>query len=189
MSPRILLDTNVLLSKTLRDWFLLLGADPTSGFEVFVSQPILDEFSCHVRRQKPLLHDGVRVQWIQQISNSCAGEPIAGFPIKNVSGYPDINDLHVHSAAVYGHISSVITSDEKLIQFSQIHRLGYTAISLDSFFTSFAKVEANKSCIQRAYQIQYDYLIRKHGVAHLSESLERAGAPQFAAFLRQEIGF
>ena len=77
----VLLDTNILMSKTLRDWILLLAVK--SEYEFFtphVSSGIMDEFGYHVRRANPAISDAVLENWKQQIiksSISC----ISGFPV------------------------------------------------------------------------------------------------------------
>lgn len=56
----VLLDTNILMSKTLRDWILLLAVK--SEYEFFtphVSSGIMDEFGYHVRRANPAISDVV----------------------------------------------------------------------------------------------------------------------------------
>ena len=52
----VLLDTNILMSKTLRDWILLLAVK--SEYEFFtphVSSGVMDEFGYHVRRANLML--------------------------------------------------------------------------------------------------------------------------------------
>lgn len=64
----VLLDTNILMSKTLRDWILLLAVK--SEYEFFtphVSSGIMDEFGYHVRRANPAISDVVLENWKQQI--------------------------------------------------------------------------------------------------------------------------
>lgn len=48
----ILLDTNILMSKTLRDWIFLLSHESEyEFFQPYVSSGILDEFGYHIRRE------------------------------------------------------------------------------------------------------------------------------------------
>ena len=64
----VLLDTNILMSKTLRDWILLLALE--SKYEFFtphVSSGIMDEFGYHVRRDNPSMNDAKIETWKQQI--------------------------------------------------------------------------------------------------------------------------
>lgn len=75
----VLLDTNILMSKTLRDWILLLAVK--SEYEFFtphVSSGIMDEFGYHVRRANPAISDVVLENWKQQIIRSCIS-CISGF--------------------------------------------------------------------------------------------------------------
>ncbi len=68
----VLLDTHILMSKTLRDWILLLTVK--SEYEFFtphVSSGILDEFGYHVRRANPAISNAVLENWKQQIIKSC----------------------------------------------------------------------------------------------------------------------
>lgn len=94
----VLLDTNILMSKTLRDWILILAQESEyEFFQPYVSSGILDEFGYHMRRKTPTLDDEALETWKKQILSSTQGF-ISGFQVPHIPGYPDKDDLHVHAA-------------------------------------------------------------------------------------------
>ena len=114
----VLLDTNILMSKTLRDWILLLAVK--SEYEFFtphVSSGIMDEFGYHVRRTNPAISDAVIENWKQQIIKSCIS-CISGFPVDAPASFPDTDDLHVHAAAQHGAMHALVTDDRKLLDYA-----------------------------------------------------------------------
>ncbi len=148
----VLLDTNILMSKTLRDWILLLAVK--SEYEFFtphVSSGIMDEFGYHVRRANPAISDVVLENWKQQIIRSCIS-CISGFPVEAPVSFPDTDDLHVHAAAQHGAMHALVTDDRKLLDYQESYARskGFTEIDIP-------------------------------------RALERAGAGQFARYLRTVV--
>ena len=84
----VLLDTNILMSKTLRDWILMLAKESKYQlFTPYISWGILDEFGYRVRRNEPTLDDRVISTWRKQILK-VTGQPLEGFPVGSIEGYP-----------------------------------------------------------------------------------------------------
>ena len=95
----ILLDTNILLSKTLRDWILLPNQILNKKyFDIHTTQNILDEWGYHWLRENPTGNDAARVKVREQIEE--ATHHLEGYKIHPQPGYPDENDLHLHAAMV-----------------------------------------------------------------------------------------
>ena len=133
----VLLDTNILMSKTLRDWILLLTKESDYRFFApYVSTRIMDEFGYHTRRKDPMIHDAKIEKWKQQILTSCKSLN-AGFPVEPVAGFPDINDLHVHAAAQHGGMHALVTDDRKLLDYASTEEAqniqNYETLSADDF--------------------------------------------------------
>ena len=133
----VLLDTNILMSKTLRDWILLLAVK--SEYEFFtphVSSGIMDEFGYHVRRANPAISDVVLENWKQQIIRSCIS-CISGFPVEAPVSFPDTDDLHVHAAAQHGAMHALVTEDRKLLDYASTEEAqniqNYETLSADDF--------------------------------------------------------
>ncbi|MEJ7647683.1 MAG: hypothetical protein WKF57_01350 [Nakamurella sp.] len=59
MADRVLPDANVLHSRTLRDWLLMLMLEPTVElFTLFYTEDILAEVVTTIRRRRPDLSGG-----------------------------------------------------------------------------------------------------------------------------------
>lgn len=198
----VLLDTNILMSRTLRDWILILAQKSEwEFFQPYVSSGILDEFGYQMRRGKPTLDDGALETWKSQILSSTRGV-ISGFQVPHIPGYPDKNDLHVHAAADHGGMHALITHDAKLLNFATTPEgqdiQKYETMSADDFLTKhltkrvplslFAQVYIGH--IKHALRLGYkDFDVCKA----LDRTKDRQGnkqnplAPQFARFLRMNI--
>lgn len=199
---RALLDSTILLSKTLRDWVFKTAlcsealAQQENGeyliCELRVSQGILDEWGNHQRNKYPTVHDSVLETIRQQIIRVCGGveEIIHGFPIEIIPDYPDEEDLHVHAAAVAGNVKVLITNDKKLIDFSRSPQgasLAYETMTADKFLMELVDFLPD-ALWGELYLSELDYQREKYGVeVDISAALRNAGAPLFAGFLVQEI--
>lgn len=112
----ILLDTNILLSKTLRDWILLPNQILNKKyFDIHTTQNILDEWGYHWLRENPTGNDAARVKVREQIGKSVF--VLEGYPISSIHGYPDKNDLHIHAAMVEHNIDYLVTNDKALLDY------------------------------------------------------------------------
>ncbi len=187
----VLLDTNILIAKTLRDWvFLLAKESDYRFFAPHVSTGIMDEFGYHTRRKRPMIHDAKIEKWKQQILTSCKSL-IAGFPVEPVAGFPDINDLHVHAAAQYSDIDILVTDDQDLFDYASTPQaeeiLTYRILNADDFLmqlTEYAPTE-----LFAVVCLSQESYARSKGYTEIDipRALESAGAGQFAHYLRTEV--
>lgn len=187
---RIVLDTNVLLSKTLRDWILLTSLETGSLlYQVYLSQGILDEFGYHWRKQHPQYDDGVRQVYMKQIMASVAGL-VEGFKVETPAGYPDEHDAHVHSAVLAAQADALITDDSKLIAFGQSCQgedsLPYDTMSADDFLMQMAHF-IPPEILDSVYLKQETYLERRKPDATVPSLLQKAGAMRFARYLQTVV--
>lgn len=187
----VLLDTNILMSKTLRDWILLLTKESDYRFFApYVSTGIMDEFGYHTRRKDPMIHDAKIEKWKQQVLTSCKSL-IAGFPVEPVAGFPDINDLHVHAAAQHGGMHALVTDDRKLLDYASTEEAqniqNYETLSADDFLMQLTEY-AHPSLFAQVYLTQESYA-RSKGFTEIDipRALEEAGAGQFARYLRTAV--
>ena len=197
----VLLDTNILMSRTLRDWILILALESKyEFFQPYVSSGILDEFGYQMRRRDPTLDDGALETWKKQILSSTQGF-ISGFQVPLIPGYPDKDDLHVHAAADHGGMHVLITHDKKLLNFATTPEgqnvQKYETMSADDFLVQLTEY-APKSLFAQAYIYQMKYALSL-GCKNidlckvLDRTKDRQGnkqeplAPQFARFLRTHI--
>lgn len=187
----VLLDTNILMSKTLRDWILLLAVK--SEYEFFtphVSSGIMDEFGYHVRRANPAISDVVLENWKQQIIRSCIS-CISGFPVEAPVSFPDTDDLHVHAAAQHGGMHALVTDDRKLLNYASTERgeevQSYETLSADDFLMQLTEYAPTR--LFAAVCLSQESYARSKGCTDIDipRALERAGAGQFARYLRTAV--
>lgn len=187
---QVVLDTNVLLSKTLRDWIFLTCLETRNQFyQVYVSQGILDEFGYHWRKNNPQCSDGVRQNYVEQVMKSVTGL-VEGFDVSMPVGYPDEHDAHVHSAAVAAEADALITNDSRLIKFAQSPEgectLPYDTMKADDFLVQVAEF-IDPQALDRVYLMQEKYLERRDPQATVPQELQKAQAPQFARYLQTVV--
>lgn len=187
---RVVLDTNVLLSKTLRDWIFLTCLETRNQFyQVYVSQGVLDEFGYHWRKKNPQCSDGVRQTYVEQVMKSATGL-VEGFEVSMPVGYPDEHDAHVHSAAVAAEADALVTNDSRLIRFAQSSEgedaLPYDTMSADDFLVQMAEF-VDPRALDQVYLKQEEYLERRDSQVTVPQALRKAQAPQFARYLQTVV--
>ncbi|MGV3149394.1 PIN domain-containing protein [Rothia sp. 11273D007AR] len=187
---RIVLDTNVLMSKTLRDWIFLTCLETNNLFyQVYLSQGILDEFGYHWRKQHPHHDDAVRQRYMKQIMDSATGI-VEGFKVETPAGYPDEHDAHVHSAVLASTADALITDDSKLIAFGQScqgeEALPYDTMSADDFLMQMAHF-IPPEILDSVYLKQETYLEYRNPDATVPSLLRQAGALNFARHLQTVV--
>ena len=180
----VLLDTNILMSKTLRDWVLLLAQESNYRFFTpYVSTAIMDEFGYHTRRRNPMINDAAIQTWKHQITDSCVSI-IKDFPVNKPKGYPDTNDQS-------GGMNALVTNDHELLDYASTEEAqniqNYETLSADDFLMQLTKY-AHPSLFAQVYLVQESYARSKgHTEIDIPRALERAGAGQFARYLRTVV--
>jgi PIN domain-containing protein len=182
----VLVDANVLYSRTLRDWLGLCYLQSDGWFEVVWTEDIMAEVIYRLRRANPTASDpqigGVRDRLVEMFSTG----RIAGFPIDSNVPYPDIFDAHVHAAAIHADVDFVLTADAGFEQLEgQLDELPYEVHNPDSFFCLLD--DSSPDAIKAVIQKQVDYWKAKGKQSNLCTHLERAGAPQFADRIRSHL--
>ncbi|MET8779645.1 PIN domain-containing protein [Nocardia sp. NPDC004654] len=110
---RVLVDANILYSRTLRDWLCLLYLRGGAGmFQVFWTEDIMAEALYHRRKKNPFLSEE-QIGGIRRKTVAALGEDslITGYRIDATLAYPDAYDAHVHCAAIHGEIDIVLTAN------------------------------------------------------------------------------
>ena len=96
------------------------------------------------------------------------------------SGVPDIYDLHVHSAALDGHIDVLLTQNVKDFPSPST----YNVSTADDFFIKIVTDTQDYKEVLEIIQMQREYMRRRHKSLDLSAYLERANCPKFASLIR-----
>lgn len=187
---KVFLDTNVLFSKTLRDWTFLISYETQNKFfQTFTSQGVLDEWSYHWRKKHPEKDDKARQMIVDQIKKAVF-EVVEGFPIHPIESYPDKHDLHVHAGALAAEVDALVTADTPLIEFGKTEageeQLSYDTYSPDEFLMQLTEY-APDSVFLNVYLQCEEYARKKSSDINLCQNLRAAGAPRFADYIYENI--
>ncbi|GAA5068195.1 PIN domain-containing protein [Nocardia callitridis] len=182
----VLVDANVLFSRTLRDWLALIYLDPgNTMFEVLWTDDIMVEFHYHLRKRNPLLDDaqvgGIR----RRLEQVFATGRVVGYTIDRSKRYPDVADAHVHCAAVHAEADILLTENVK--HFRNLDDLPYEIYTADEFFEL---VDDSAPRVVRAVTAEHliYHVRRSHDRStSLPDRLKAAGAPAFAERVRKHL--
>ncbi|WP_278314942.1 PIN domain-containing protein [Lolliginicoccus levis] len=179
---RALVDSNVLYSRTLRDWIALMYlAKANTCFDILWTEDIMAEVIYHLRKNHPHLADeqvgGVR----RRLAATFAAGAVTGYAIDPSAHYPDIYDAHVHCAAVHARADYIITLNAS--DFEGIDDQPYEVYSPDDFLVLID--DSAPEIAHEALHKQMRYHLGKGSPFSLPRSLVAAGAPVFADRIRQ----
>lgn len=189
MPTKVLVDANVLYSRTLRDWLCLLYIEAESLYSIHWTEDILAEAVYHLRRNHPgwpgrtiaLIHDRIREVF--------EGGRVDDF-IDDLSYQgKDLNDRHVHAAAVTCQANILLTDDAgfagRRTNGVEPAELPYEIYKPDQFFVLVD--DASPELVRRVTAEQQKYWISKSGGANLPKALREAGCVDFAERVRQHL--
>lgn len=182
----VLVDANVLFSRTLRDWLALLYIQPGNNmFEVKWTDDIMVEFHYHLRKKHPTFADaqvgGVRSRLERIFSTG----RITGYTIDESITYPDMGDAHVHCAALHAEVDILLTDNDK--DFAELDDLPYEIYKPDDFFELIDDSAPRLVRAVAADQLVYHITKGSGRSVSLPEKLRAAGAPKFAERVRKHV--
>ncbi|WP_233506817.1 PIN domain-containing protein [Jiangella anatolica] len=174
------MDANVLYSKTLRDWLIMIQLESRGGlYELCWTEDILAEAIYQYRRRHPNVPGGVITQIRDSIAGSLAGARIDDFEIDGSFPGDDPHDQHVHAAAVAAGATYLITADGGFTSPGiDLDTLPYEVHTPDSFL-----VLVDDSAPHRVRAVTRDqerYWDRRPRSKSLVQALQDAGCPDFA---------
>ena len=187
--PKVLIDANILYSRTLRDWFAMLAL--RSGeplFRLRWTEDIMCETLFHLRKENPFWDEeqigGVRRRIEQLFGNSAQ---IKGYPIDADLPYTDPHDAHLHAAAVHGDVQFVVSNDAKFGKFVAMHdeEFGYEHYTADEFLILVD--DSSSPTVREVLLEQIEYFKKRDGSFNLVTMLRNAGAPKFAGRIRRYL--
>lgn len=187
----VFVDANVLYSKTLRDWTLLLSQQG-DRFAVVSSQDCIVEALANLREQYPAADGGV----IRQIGKSIEGalhDIVDDWPGGEIEGMPDKKDWHVVHAATHAQVKILVTDNMK--DFAPVAAsLCFDLYSPDDLFMLLAANDP--PAVETVTLRQVEYWLRKCEVKkakgeaepkRLAQALRDAGAPKFARVIEETL--
>lgn len=187
----VFVDANVLYSKTLRDWTLLLS-EHCERFAVVSSQDCIIEALANYRENHPAADGGV----IRQVRASIEGslhDIVEDWPGGPVDGMPDEKDWHVVHAATHAQVKILVTDNMK--DFAPVAgKLSFDLYSPDQLFTLVARNDPR--AVEEVTMRQVAYWEEgnrrraaegKPGSKSLSQALRDSRAPEFADIVEQTL--
>lgn len=133
----VLPDANVLYSRTLRDWLLLLSIEGSGRmFQVTYTEDIMAETMYWIRKNNPDCPGTALTKIRDRIVDSTSGRIDSYDSGRDAEEVKDVFDRHVHAAAVAGQVDGLITSDTGFTTLPNETRdnLNYEIYTPDDFF-------------------------------------------------------
>lgn len=183
MQTRVLVDANVLYSRTLRDWLIMI--EVLGGpYKVYWSEDILAEALYHLRREHPDWDGGKIASIRAKIVDALEGGRVEDFVVDG--SFPgDPHDRHVHAAALACHADIVLTADSGFTDQAMADALPYEVYLPDAFFVLVD--DSTPHVVRNVARRQAIYYYQRYGSADLCASLLNAGCPRFAERVRQRL--
>ena len=188
--PAVFVDANVLYSRTLRDWICLLAlAGDGLSYHLLWSEDVLAEWIYHLRKKNPDLSDAAIGGHRRRLLNAFPHAMVTGYDPATVPATPDPDDRHVLAAATAAAADFLLTAH--LADFpTACVQDQFEVISPDDFLN--LMTDRNPGLIGQVLAQQLHYFRTRPinpnpacNVTDLCDRLTAAGAPRFAARLRQ----
>lgn len=188
ISPRILVDANVLLSITELNWLFFLRSCNPGMFSLCVSEDILAEARYHLRKKYPSSSSTIR-GWIDKIKaciDTDNGGEIIDFTDRpgydyHSAGLKDKHDQHVHFAALDGRVEMLLTNNTRDFPTDG----PYEVIHPDNFYI--LVVHSNPRCLPPILNRQVLHMSRAGKDPQLDRYLTKAGCERFAEIILRAI--
>lgn len=175
----VLVDANVLFSRTVRDWVFLcyLETDPPM-YRLYWTEDILAEVVGSLRERYPF-HDDAQIGGVRRriVATLPDGE-IDGYSIDTSRTYRDPKDAHVHSAAIHGNVDILLTDNVSDLRPDDSDDLPYEVLTADEFLLLVD--DSSHELVHAVTRKQFRYHSGRSDSFSLPRSLERAGAKLFA---------
>ncbi|MGB4767650.1 MAG: PIN domain-containing protein [Candidatus Saccharimonas sp.] len=178
MSTRVLVDANVLFSRTLRDWLCLLYLESDTFFSVYWTEDIVAEVIYRLRRQHPDWPGHKVVGIRDKICETFEGGRVDDFVPDGSFPGTDANDAHVHAAAIACSATILLTGDAGFSAPGVAENLPYEVYSPDEFFVLVDDSSPEK--VIAVTETQQSYWLQRHDRCNLPRKLTAAGCPNFA---------
>ncbi|SNY30956.1 PIN domain-containing protein [Paractinoplanes atraurantiacus] len=194
---RVFLDANVLYSRCLRDWLVLMALDSHyTAYELRWSEAVLAEAFYHLRRAYPEAPERRIEHWRDQLDKQFPEAKVTDWDPQAVPRPRDANDHHVLAAALAGEVDILVTNDGDIDDFQRCldHvEAGVDVQHVDDFFCMMAdrhtKLVRRRFLSQVMYWQRRDELTEEAAADAAIDSLDKAGAARFAFLLRTDERF
>lgn len=187
----VLVDANILFSRTLRDWlFQLCLASDRKVFDLKWTEDIVVEVLYNIRETRPDISGGYIAKIREHIENIMPDGKVTQYQVPGTYQGKDQSDAHVHAAAEACRADILLTENVKDFRLSGLESaLPYEVQTADEFFTLVDN--SSPSTVREVTLDQVKYFYKKHREFDLCAPLTVAGAPSFANRVRghlQDLG-
>lgn len=174
MPQLVFLDANVIFSRVLRDWVLMLCAS-TRGeiFTLATSEDVLAEAVARLRDRYPAAPSGL-VENLRDKVRDYVDEMVTGYPGGEVAWIADEGDWHVHHAALHCGAQILLTQDAGFAS----DETPYEAQSCNQLFCRID--DAAPAAVREVVAMQARHWAAKSGSRQLPDVLRAADCPAFA---------
>lgn len=186
MATRVLVDANVLFSRTVRDWVFLLKLESQCGmFSLLCTVDILSEALARLRDTYPDL-PGAVIADIHDRVLANIDERVDDFEVGTFAG-SDSDDAHVDAAARASAADAILTSDEGWSQMSEhaLDELPYEVFTPDEFLCLID--DSNSAVVAAVVKHQLRYWMDRDGDVDLPARLRAANCRDFADRVRDHL--
>ncbi|HIW90599.1 MAG TPA: PIN domain-containing protein [Candidatus Corynebacterium avicola] len=184
MGTRVLVDANVIVSKTQFDWLFHLRQNSDGVFQVHSTEDIFAEALKAVRRNRPTASGNLITRRLTMI-RACVDEVLDDFPGDLPFSGEDVDDYHVHAAAIGAGADMILTSNDPSDFTSTPDSEPYEIIAPDDFFMFV--VDMHPSSLLPATLSQWKFWRKKPDSKPLYTALEDANCPRFAGKVRTAL--
>lgn len=185
MTARVLIDANVLFSRTLRDWILQLSQSQSAGmFRCYGTEHVYAEAAYHLQQKFPHLDGAVLTRFREKFEGALSR--IDEFAARDDYPGNDPNDQHLHSAAIAGEIEIIVTGDKAFAAAAECRDdLPYEVYLPDDFLVLVD--DSEELIVRQVTKKQLAYQLARDGESHLVERLQAAECPLFAERVRRHL--
>lgn len=183
----VLVDANVWVSRTLRDWIYLIYQENPGLFQACWTEDILAETLKAVRRRYPKLN-GEQARWVRRgIVGTFPDGEIADFLVEDGDLSVDKFDGHVLAAARGGGVAYLVTDDGPLLsQPDEVKdQLEFEIMSADDFLVLVD--DASPEAVRCATEKNIRYHLQKGPEVDLPLHLKLAQCHGFAERVRRRL--
>lgn len=183
---RILVDANVLHSRTLRDWILLIESNGSGIFSTLWTEDIMVETLKSIRVRNPGI-TGREVHRLREKIVAAMSEQVIDYAAPADAPVADPLDRHVHGAAMAGQADMLVTCDRGFLDLSeeQTDELPYEILHPDQLL-----VQVDDSAAELVLSVtrwQWEYWRQKDPSTDLCQKLRNAQCPVFASRIENRL--
>lgn len=153
-------------------------------FQIHTTEHVIAEVLNNKLKKHPLEAGSLVMTHMKQI-RECLDEIVENFPGGEPFTGTDINDYHVHAAAIACQADIILTSDKTENITQDPDAEPYEIYTPDDFFTLVAK--SNRASAFRVTQGQFNYWRSKPKSEPIDKALKKANCSKFAEIVRKHL--